>query len=69
MADRQAAAKPGPTPDRPMPHAGYQETPTQHTKRGDVLIDGGRIADNLTSLREWYELRGVRSFVSRETTN
>jgi len=69
MANRHPTVKPSPPPDRPMPHAGYQEAPTQHTKRGDVLIDGGRIADNLTSLREWYELRGVRSFVSRETTS
>ena len=55
-----------PSAERPQPHAGYQATPTVRTSRGSVVIDGGRVADNLISLREWYALQGVRSYVNTE---
>jgi hypothetical protein len=42
---------------------GYKPSPTQRNPDGSISQDGGVRADQLNSLREWYRLNNVKSYV------
>lgn len=54
-----------PKPERPdwkATNPNYQAQPTQRHADGSISQDGGVRADQLHTLREWYRIRGVKSY-------
>jgi hypothetical protein len=45
---------------------GYKPSPTQRNPDGSISQDGGVLADQLNSLREWYRLAKVKSYCRGE---
>ncbi|XQA74625.1 hypothetical protein ACM9XA_03550 [Xanthomonas sacchari] len=40
----------------------YRPSPTQRHADGSISQDGGTRSDQLHTLREWYRIRGVKSY-------
>ncbi|WP_440984930.1 hypothetical protein ACQHIH_16090 [Xanthomonas sontii] len=49
-------------PDWKATNPNYKTQPTQRHADGSISRDGGVVADQVNTLREWYRIRGVKSY-------
>lgn len=52
-------------PDWRKTNPQYTPSPTQRHADGSVSIDGGALADQIFTLRDWYRLNNVKSYVKQ----
>lgn len=50
-------------PDWELTNPNYETEPTRRLADGSISQDGGVYADQMSTLREWYRVAGVKSYV------